>query len=383
VTARLAIARLMTTWLVTGAGVLATAIAAALAPRAAAFVWLAAYAWGATLVLGALVLVLMAPVAPIRWLAGLLPGIRALADNTTLLVPLFLPVAFAVHALYPWTDPGALDAPLRHLVEARGAWQTPTAFLLRAVGYLATWVAISRLCVAGGVPRSGARVVAPVIGLAVLGVSWTLASFDWWMSLEVGWTSSIYGVYSFAGGFCAALAAAVLLARAGERRALFPLLPPDVYHALGRLLFAFVVFWAYLFWAQFLIVWLGGIPEEAHPLVVRLQGWMAWLGVLLVTHFALPFALLLGRAPKRAPRFLAAVCVLVLGAHAVDTAWLVLPALWSVDPLSGAPVPAPLMLALLLGPHLAVGGILALGTGARLGPVPAGLTAPTLAYRSP
>lgn len=367
----------MIPWILAGAGVLCAVSGALLDPLATAFAWTAALGWGVTLVLGALVLALLQPVAPIRWLAGLLPPLRALAGNTTLLVPLFVPTALAVPLLYGWAHPAELAPSARQVVEARGAWQSPGFFLARSVAYLAVWVAVSRLCVG----RS-ARVGPAVLGLVAVGFTWTLASFDWWMSLEPAWTSSVYGLYSFAGGFSAALAALILLVRRHEGRFLPPL-PRDVYHALGRLLFAFVVLWAYLFWAQFLVVWIGGVPDEARHLVVRLEGWPASLVVLLTLHFVAPFALLLGRAPKRSPAFLSAVAALVLVAHAFDQAWLVLPALWPEDPLLAPAHPPLVLVPLLLGPFLAVAGILAIGTRARLGPVPAELLSATLSYRSP
>lgn len=365
----------MIPWIVAGVGVVCTASGAVLDPRAAAFAWTAAFGWGVTLVLGALVLELLQPVAPIRWLAGLLPPLRALAGNTALLVPLFLPTALAVPLLYGWAHPAELPPSARHLVEARGAWQSPAFFLARSVAYLAVWLAVSRLA------RSG-RVWHAVLGLVAVGLTWTLASFDWWMSLEPASTSSVYGLYSFAGGVSAALAALIVLVWRSEGP-LLPPLPRDVYHALGRLLFAFVALWAYLFWAQFLVVWIGGVPDEARPLAVRLEGWPASLVVLLAAHFAAPFVLLLGRAPKRSPAFLSAVAALVLVAHAFDQAWLVLPALWPADPLL-APAHPPLRLVpLLVGPFLAVAGILAIGTRARLGPVSGELLSSTLSYRSP
>jgi hypothetical protein len=338
-------------------------------PRHAAFQWLVAFGWGANLVLGAVALALLARVAPIRWMEALLPSVRALAANTVLLLPLFLPVMLAVAIVYPWATPRDLPEATRRIVEGRGIWQTPGFFLLRSVGYFAAWIGVTTLTARWDRARTFAG-----LGLVLLGVTWTLAAFDWFMSLEPRWTSTIYGMYTFTGGVGAALAATVLLARADESAGRVPRLPPDVYHALGRLLFAFVVLWAYLFWAQLLIVWIGGIPEEAAHLEVRLAGWPGWLGALLGVHFVLPFLLLLGRAPKRWGTFLAGVSLLVLVGHLLDMAWLVLPALQPggprLSPWDG-------------GPILVVAGVLTGATRQRLGPVPAEDLAPTLGYRSP
>ena len=101
----------------------------------------------------------------------------------------------------------------------------------------------------------------------------------------------------------------------------------DSRHALGKLLFAAVVLWAYLAFMQLLVAWMGDLPDEAAWYLPRLAGGWGLFGLaVLVGHFVLPFALLLGRAAKRAPRVLAATALLVLIAHAADLAWLILPA---------------------------------------------------------
>ena len=136
--------------------------------------------------------------------------------------------------------------------------------------------------------------------MPVLGLTLTFAAFDWIMSLEPAWFSSMFGIYYFAGGFVAAIALLVLLARAGERSGwLAGYLQPSHYYALGRMLLAFTIFWAYIAYFQFFLIYIADRPDEVRYFVRRGTGsWFGFAIVLAVAHFALPFLLLLRRGLK-------------------------------------------------------------------------------------
>ncbi len=147
------------------------------------------------------------------------------------------------------------------------------------------------------------------------------------MSLDPGWYSTIYGVYSFSGGLVAAIAflavATVLLRRSGP---LAGRLSAEHLHDLGKLLFAFTAFWAYIGFSQYLLMWYGNIPEETAWYRHRLEGgWLAASVALAAGHFVVPFFFLLPRATKRDARALVAAAVWMLLMHLVDVYWLVVP----------------------------------------------------------
>jgi hypothetical protein len=98
------------------------------------------------------------------------------------------------------------------------------------------------------------------------------------------------------------------------------------FHDLGKFLFAFVVFWAYIAFSQYMLIWYANLPEETGWLLRRqTHGW-GGVGLLLIAgHFALPFVALLSRVPKRMPFLLAAAAAWLLVMHAVDLYWLVMP----------------------------------------------------------
>src|SRR5437762_10546450 len=148
-------------------------------------------------------------------------------------------------------------------------------------------------------------------GLVAYGLTITFASFDWLMSLEPHWYSTIYGVLILGGQGLSSLAFLIIvLAWLSARPPLDRIVAASHFHDLGNLMLAFVMLWAYFSFSQYLIIWSGNLPEEIAWYLHRLQtGWRV-IGIgLIVFHFAVPFVLLLSRSIKRAPDLLLKVAV--------------------------------------------------------------------------
>jgi hypothetical protein len=161
----------------------------------------------------------------------------------------------------------------------------------------------------------------------VLAVSFSLASFDWIMTLEPHWTSTIFAVYMFAGLLVQAVAAitlSVVLLR--DRGHFAGIVNEDHLHDLGRLLFAFSTFWAYIWFSQYLLIWYGNVPEEATYYVRRTgEGWIALFLLNVVVNWAVPFLLLLSRSSKRNPIVLECVAIVLLAGRWLDLYVTVMP----------------------------------------------------------
>ena len=169
---------------------------------------------------------------------------------------------------------------------------------------------------------------------AVLILSWaivfSLLSFDFGMSLTPGFMSMVWGPYYFIGGWLCMLALVAIVAhRTNGRAGGIQLWGKYDFHDLGKLTFAFVAFWTYLWFAQYLVIWYGNIPREANFFMPRSTGafgWMFWLQMVLI--FALPFPFLLGRSPKMSSRWLAFVGSLILLGFWVERWNMVAPSIW-------------------------------------------------------
>ncbi len=257
----------------------------------------------------------------------------AAASTLPLVGLLFLPIAFGLIHIYEWADDAhmAADPLLAH----KQPYLNPTWFYLRAGVYWLVWLTLllfvrrtsRRIYAAESEAARRMRVISG-LGLALSGLAVTFASFDWGMSLEPHWYSTIYGVIFFAGQGLAALAFTIVaLVHWPPEPDAVVVAGPDDLHDLGKLLLAFTMFWAYVAFSQFLIIWYANIPEEVIWYQRRLvHGWQ-WLAVAIALfHFILPFLILLGRGVKRQPGALATVALWMVVMRFVDTVWQIEPA---------------------------------------------------------
>jgi hypothetical protein len=170
------------------------------------------------------------------------------------------------------------------------------------------------------------------IGALLYVLTMNFASTDWIMSLEPEWTSTIFAIIFMATQFLSALALCAIIALLlTPASALTPIVLRDV----GNLLLAFVIFWTYVSFSQFLIIWSGNLPHEISWYVHRREGGWPFVVLLLgLAQFLLPFALLLSRAVKHRPRLLAGLAGWILAANALNFYWMIAP---SYHPQSATP----------------------------------------------
>jgi hypothetical protein len=164
-------------------------------------------------------------------------------------------------------------------------------------------------------------------GLLAYGLTVTFASFDWLMSLDPHWFSTIYGVLVMGGQGLTALAVIIAaLVWLSRRPPLDAVVAPVHFHDLGNLLLAFVMLWAYFSFSQYLIIYSGNLPEEITWYTARLHTGWRFVGLgLVVFHFAVPFLLLLSRKVKRAPELIGAIAVGIMVVRLIDLFWLIAP----------------------------------------------------------
>jgi hypothetical protein len=168
---------------------------------------------------------------------------------------------------------------------------------------------------------------APVATI-LFGFSLTFAMFDWVMSLEPTWYSTIFGVYFFAAS-TVAIFALLIVTCLGLRAAglLGEAVNVEHFHDLGKMMFGFVVFHAYIGFSQMMLIWYASIPEELTFYHHRWHGG-GWKGVsmlIVIGHFAVPFVFLMSRHIKRRLPLLGFGAAWLLVMHVVDIYWFVMP----------------------------------------------------------
>ncbi|MDO8494420.1 MAG: hypothetical protein Q7S68_03695 [Deltaproteobacteria bacterium] len=253
----------------------------------------------------------------------------------------FLPVAFllmlvllgGMHSLYEWTHAEAVQND--PILAAKSGYLNLPFFVIRNVLFFVVWIGVGLWLLKNslqqdrtgdvGLTRLNKTISAPF--LLFFALSFTVASFDWLMSLEPHWFSTIFGVYCFAGLFESGMAITILFVLALRKQgALKDVVNENHLHDLGKLMFAFCVFWTYIAFSQYMLIWYGNLPEETVYMMKRTEGpWMPVALFLLIGKFIIPFFLLINRLAKRSPAYLSFVAVWVLVAQWVDIYWIVYP----------------------------------------------------------
>lgn len=322
-----------------GSGLIATIVGSVFAPVRTSFAYLAAWSWFTFVCLGALILVQVFHAMKAKWPLALrrIPEATALGLVGSLLA--FVPIALGLEELYVWTHPDVLEHHAQTLVAHKSSYLEPTAFVIRSVVYLASWAALAtwlfalsrrqdRVRSAEEAERLQTKMRRISAGsLPWMALSATFAAFDWLMSLQPAWFSSIFGIYVFAGGFLGAIAWCQLWMVVLHGRRAFWRAPSSSHHyAIGRMLLAFVVFWAYTAFFQALLIWIVDRPVEIEWYLVRLEGGWRWVTAGVHTMFGATFVVLLSSGLKRRARALAVVSAIVVIALMLERHWQVHPA---------------------------------------------------------
>ncbi|HRC86862.1 MAG TPA: hypothetical protein PK413_14735, partial [Thermoanaerobaculia bacterium] len=292
--------------------------------------YLLGYSFWLSLALGCLGLLMLHHMSRGTW--GL-PARRIWEAGARTLLPLailFLPVLFGMSELYSWTRP---EVAAEEMVAAKKFYLSVPFFLGRYVFFFLVWIflaeRLSRLSAeqdgGGQVARKMQVVAAP--GLLIYALTVTFASFDWLMSLEPKWFSTIYGLWLIVGSALAAMAFTIIMARSLAQEA-----PMDGafgarhFHDYGKLTFAFTILWTYITFSQFLIIWSANLPVEIPFYLTRSHnGWQYISAFLIFCQFVIPFVLLLSRDRKRHAGRLVKVAWLALLMRFVDLAWQICP----------------------------------------------------------
>jgi hypothetical protein len=281
--------------------------------------------------------------------AGWSVNIRRFSEAMTAYLPAAFVGALVLllggKSLYIWMDAAQVAAdPL--LAHKQGYLNTPF-FVVRMVLFFGLWLLFAKKLVGDSLKQDktgddmiSEKLVGWSIGFIItFALSLSLFSVDLLMSLQPAWFSTIFGVYCFAGLFQSTMATMILLIIYCRKKGLLEgYVDENHLHDLGKFMFAFTVFWAYIAYSQYMLIWYANLPEETIFYLPRVTGnWTYVSAALLLFKFVVPFFALLSRKAKRNPAYLGSVCVLILIMQYVDMYWLIYPNYNAETPVFGLP----------------------------------------------
>ena len=239
--------------------------------------------------------------------------------------------------LFHWTQPGIMDVgstTYDPIIAGKSGYLNLPFFLIRMVVYLAIWVIFSRWMRAqsinedleGGTVRYHKSIKIAAIFLVLFAVSNSMANWDWLMSIDSHWFSTMYSWYVFASWLVSGIAATILICVNLKQAGYLRILNANHLHDLGKFAFGFTIFWTYVWFAQFMLIWYANLPEEVTYFQERWFGHFAPLFYLsLLVNFVAPFLLLMTRDAKRQSIMLKIATVVILSGHYIDFYMMVMP----------------------------------------------------------
>lgn len=310
------------------------AIGAFVDPHQFSYSWLFAFAFFFTLCAGCFFWTIVHHATDAEWSVVVRRQLENLAALLVVLALLFVPILLLRHHLYAWMDiPPGVEPSL----DSKRAYLNWSFFLGRAVFFFGFFILASlflrRFSVQqdkDGNPRFTIwmRKVA-FTSLPLFALCLTFGAFDWLMSLNYRWFSTMFGVYIFAGAAGSSMSLLVLvitaLRQAGYLKDIVTL---EHYHIMGKWMFAFCVFWAYIGFGQYMLIWYANMPEETEYFITRnTESWWVLSMLLVIGRFFGPFAILLLRSIKKQPHRLCYVAGWILCMQMLDIYLVILPAL--------------------------------------------------------
>lgn len=252
------------------------------------------------------------------------------------------------HHIWHWMDPAVTDPTSDHydsIIAGKTAYLNFPFFLGRILLYVGVWYAFTRFFrkhslaedMEGGLARHQKSIGLGALFLVFYAVTSSTSAWDITMSIDTHWFSTLFGWYNFATFWVSGIAMMAMITVYLKRSGYMQHINEEHLHDLGKFMFAFTIFWAYLWFSQFMLIWYANIPEEVTYFLDRFENYTVPFGALPVLAFALPFLLLMDRDAKRSMNMLTIAGVVIVFAHWLDVFVMVMPGAlkdeWGFGPL--------------------------------------------------
>jgi hypothetical protein len=313
-------------------GIAGIALGYAIDPRRMAFDNVVGYLFLTSVAVGSIFLVALEYIGGAVWSTPM-RRVNEFLGALVLLLPLAaVPLFLHLHDLFHWMHEETVATD--KVLAGKSPYLNANFFLIRFAVFFILWslfyILFTRNSTKQDVTKDPRLTTVNIrlgaIFLPVFAITITLTAVDWAMSLEPHWSSTIFGVYYFSGTVLASISAATYAIIRFYENGYFPKLQRDSFYSLGALMFAFINFWAYIAFSQFLLIWYANLPEETIWFMARWKnGWQVVSVLLIIVHFVVPYFALLTQDSKMDLKRLKFMAIWILFAHLLDMYWLVMP----------------------------------------------------------
>lgn len=260
----------------------------------------------------------------IEGVAGVLPyGMGLLA-----LILLVITLMDGAH-IYTWMDPETTNPASHHydeIIEGKSAYLNKIFFWIRTIVYLATyyifWNGFRKRSLEedriGGTELHFKNYRKGATFLVFFAVFSSTSAWDWIMSIDVHWFSTLFGWYTFAGMWCSAMTVIVLTTIYLKKLGYLERVNDSHVHDIGKWTFATSFLWSYLFFSQFMLIWYANIGEEVTYYQMRMENFKVLYFTMFLINFAFPMLILMSRDAKRNYGVLTFVGIIILIGHWTD-----------------------------------------------------------------
>ncbi len=316
-------------------GLIASAVGYFLNSEQFFFSYLTSFTFFTSIALASMILVMIHHITKSSWGTVLRRIPETFSSTIWIWAIFFIPILLGMSSLYQWTNTEyVMDDPI---MLGKVPYLNEPFFVIRQFIYFAVWGYLGyRLHKVSvdmdrtndwGLTALLRKISAP--GILLFSLTIAFASFDWMMSLDAHWFSTMFGVYFFAMSFQALFPVLILMTFWLHKKGMLKntITKSHVYD-MGAWFFGFTVFYAYIAFCQFLLIYYANIPEETLWFYHRLEGsWALITYSLIVCRFLIPFVLLLNRDRKHNKTLLIITSVLIIVMHLIELHWIVMPVL--------------------------------------------------------
>ena len=302
--------------------------------------YLIAFTFMISIGVGALFLIALEYIVGADWSVPIRRVVEFFAATIPLLALLVIPLLFNIGELFHWSHSEAIAED--EILNAKAPYLNVSFFIIRVFVLIGLWSLFYFFFIKNSKKQDTSKdqkltkinIRLSAIFIPIFAFTITISAIDWLMSIEPHWFSTIIGVYFFTGTVIAALAAVTLATvLLKENGYLHPAMTNDHLYSLGALLFAFVNFWGYIAFSQYMLIWYADLPEETFWFMHKWEGsWAIFSIGLIIVHFLVPYITLISQPSKMDPKKLKFISVWLLFAHLYDLFWFVMP---EMEELSG------------------------------------------------